>query len=65
MRLTDNRTLRWCEAHEDVAYVYEDGSHQCFYALIVKSSFANDECRLVPMGKRPIPTPAAEPEDKT
>lgn len=37
-RSTYTTTLRWCKTHEDVAWVYSDGSVQCMLDLILETS---------------------------
>ena len=36
----------WCEEHNDLAWVYDDGSLGCYYTAVTESG--SSECRAAP-----------------
>lgn len=50
VRMKD-RTLCWCNTHEEPGWLYSDGSKACWWESIVETS--TDEHDLVPLVVRP------------
>ena len=54
MKLTKQRTLRWCLAHDEPVIVYHDKSWRCWWQTIVETS-DETQCEPVAFSKRPKP----------
>jgi hypothetical protein len=50
MRLKDDQAQAgWCTEHNDLAWLYDDGSVGCYYACVVETSDAG--CKVTPFPK--------------
>ena len=54
MKLSGNRTLRWCAEHDYPVIVYSDDSWCCQWQLIVETS-DETQCKIVDVSDRPDP----------